>query len=248
MIQNEWDSIYIHNGGAYNADSKYSYVKTAEHGWDMKANIDLQYAQLISNMKVTGSVPDSIGWDQSIGYSYTNVQAAEDKYNYTRTERSPAFKFDATVDYSKYPSFSKLDIPFSGNNGSNQVEYVYDKSTDLMTRYNFGSAFLEAETSKAVTVQNVIVQYVTESTIKDGAGHQLTDMIDSGKAEFFVGGKHMTGSWSKSDRHAGTVYKLDDGSELVLKPGNTWIAIQRNTKSVTVDSATTQASASSSAS
>ena len=241
-IQNEWDSIYLHNGGAYNKESKYAYCKTADNGWDMNVNVDFQYAHVLKDMEVAGSVSESIGWDEKLGYTLTNVKAAEEEYGYERTERDPLFNFDANVDYSKYTDFTKVDIPFTGssNGGDGQVEYVYDKSTDLMTRYNFGDPFVEADTGEAVTVQNVIVQYVKESTIHDGADHQLIDMVGSGKAEFFVGGKHLTGTWEKADRHAGTVYTLDDGSELVLKPGNTWIAVQRNTESISVDGTKTQ--------
>ena len=247
-IQNEWDSIYLHNGGAYNEESIYAYVKTADNGWDMNVNVDFQYAHVLKDMEVSGSVSESIGWDEKLGYTLTNVKAAEEEYSYERTERDPLFQFDSNVDYSKYTDFIKLDIPFTGtsNGGDAQVEYVYDKSTDLMTRYHFGDPFVEADTGDAVTVQNVIVQYVEESTIKDGADHQLIEMVGSGKAEFFVGGKHLTGTWEKSDRHAGTVYALDDGSELVLKPGNTWIAIQRNSESISVDGTKTQKTSSSS--
>ena len=241
-IQNEWDSIYLHNGGAYNKESKYAYCKTADNGWDMNVNIDFQFAHVVKKMEVAGSVSESIGWDEKLGYTLTNVKAAEEEYSYERTERDPLFKFDSNVDYSKYTDFTKVGIPFTGssNGGDAQVEYVYDKSTDLMTRYNFGDPFVEADTGDAVTVQNVIVQYVEESTIHDGADHQLIGMVGSGKAEFFVGGKHLTGTWEKADRHAGTVYKLDDGSDLVLKPGNTWIAVQRNTESISVDGTKTQ--------
>ena len=98
-----------------------------------------------------------------------------------------------------------------------------------------GIPFKDAETGEAVTVQNVIVQYAEQNELPgEGTATQATrieiDMVGSGKAEFFVGGKHMTGTWEKDSRKEGTVYKLDDGSELVLKPGNTWIEIQPDSK------------------
>jgi hypothetical protein len=223
-IENEWDSIYIHDGGPSVAAFTKSYVYSPENGGDMKQNID-----------GTRRESDTILDKPSIFLpAYANVQAAEDKYNYTRTQRSPLFKFDANVDYSKYQGFSKLDIPFTGESGDNQVEYTYDKSTDLLTRYNFGSPFLDAGTNKVVTVQNIIVQYVTDTLLPNEGGRRLLGVIGTGKADFFIGGKHMTGTWQKTDRHAGTVYKLDDGSDLVLKPGNTWIELQPDNKTITV--------------
>jgi hypothetical protein len=240
-IENEWDSIFVHDGGANNKASTYSYVGSAENGGDMKVNLD-----------AGKGVPEKYMWGGGKEKTWANVQAIEDKYAYKQTQRSPLFKFNANVDYSKYPGFSKVDIPFRGSSpgGDHQVSYTYDKSTDLMTRYNFGNPFVAGDTGKVVTVQNVIVQYVEESDIMDGATHQLLGLNNNkGKAEFFVGGKHMTGTWSKADRHSATIYKLDDGSDLVLKPGNTWLAMQRNTNTIKVtDESGTASSAPASAS
>jgi hypothetical protein len=227
-IQNEWDSIYIHDGGPYAPGFPKSYIYSPENGGDMKVRIDN-----------TKKGDDKITWGRDMLPCYTNVQAAETKYNYQRTQRSLLFKFNSKVDYSKYQSFSTIGIPFLGGNGDRQVEYRYDASKDLLTRYNYGQPFRDADTNKAVTVQNIIVQYVTRAELP-GEGTATTDtrillgMIGNGKADFFIGGKHMTGTWTKADRHAGTVYKLDDGSDLVLKPGNTWIELQPDSKTITV--------------
>lgn len=226
-IQNEWDSIYIHDGGPYVASFTKSYIGSAENGGDMKVNLD------------GPKLPESIFWHIDADFAYANAQAAEDKYDYQRTERDPAFKFDANADYSKYTDVSKVGIPFWSTDATH-VEYRYDKSTDKFVRYCFGKPFLDHDTNKAVTVQNVIVEYAYAAELPgEGTATQASrkevKLIGSGKAEFFVGGKHMTGTWQKTDRHAGTVYKLDDGSDLVLKPGNTWIAIQPDSKAISVD-------------
>jgi Protein of unknown function (DUF3048). len=222
-IQNEWDSIYVHDGGPWVTGFTKSNIYSAENGGDMKVNIDGTRRPSDDQLK---KVTDAI--------AYANVQLIEDKNNYARTQRNPLFKFDAKVDYSKYQGFSKIDIPFTGAAGDNQVEYTYDKNTDLLTRYNFGQPFLNADDKKVVTVQNVIVEYVTDEILPNEGGRRVLGVIGSGKADFFIGGKHMTGTWQKTDRHAGTVYKLDDGSGLVLKPGNTWIELQTVNKTITV--------------
>ena len=224
MIQNEWDSIYIHDGGPPNIGFPKSYIYSPENGGDMKVRID-----------GTRRADDKIVWHPTYGTAYANVQAAEDKDNYQRTQRNPMFTFNAKVNYSKYPDVSRVNIPFITT--LDHVEYRYDKASDKFVRYFFGAPFLDADTKKAVTVQNIIVQYVTRTELPgEGTVTQdtriLLGMIGSGKAEFFVGGKHMTGTWQKTDRHAGTVYKLDDGSSLVLKPGNTWIEVQPNSKNI----------------
>lgn len=226
-IQNEWDSIYIHDGGPYVASFPKSYIYSPENGGDMKERID-----------GTKREDDDILWKVNLGTAYTSVKAAEDKKNYQRTKRSPLFQFDENPDYSKYQSFTKVDIPFISTDVTH-VEYRYDKASDKLVRYFYGQPFTDAETQKAVTVQNVIVQYVTREELPgEGTATQATrillGMIGSGKADFFIGGKHMTGTWQKTDRKAGTVYKLSDGSDLVLKPGNTWIELQPDSKLIAV--------------
>jgi hypothetical protein len=219
MIQNEWDSIYIHDGGPYVAGFTKSYIYSEENGGKMKARLD-----------GGKGVPEEIFWHVSSEIAYANVKAAAEKYSYERTPRNPAFRFDANVDYSKYPDVEKVNIPFISS--LDHVEYRYDSASDKFTRYFYGDPFLDAETEKAVEVKNVIVQYVTDDPLPNEGGRIVLGMLGSGKAEFFVGGKHMTGTWEKSGKNSGTVYKLDDGSDLVLKPGNTWIAIQPDMKNI----------------
>lgn len=225
LVQNEWDSIYVHDGGPYVEAWPDSYIYSPENGGDMKVRID-----------GTRQSDNKMLWHQSAALAYANVQEIESEKNYQRTQRNPMFQFNDNPDYSKNQDFTKVDIPFTGASGENQVEYKYDKSSDKLIRYNYGQPFMDATTNKPVEIQNVIVEYVKDTPLAAGEGGRiLLGVVGNGKAEFFIGGKHMTGTWSKTDRHAGTVYKLSDGSNLVLKPGNTWIALQPDSKTITVE-------------
>jgi hypothetical protein len=221
MIQNEWDSVFIHDGGPFVAGFERSYIYSDENGDDMKARVD--------GAKVSD---ENIFWHVTPSIAYANAQAALDKYgDYTRTQRDPLFTFDAEVDLSAYPDVEKVNIPFLSS--LDHVEYRYDSASDQFVRYFYGKPFLDAETEEAVTVQNVIVQYVTYESLGKVEGYRIVlGMTGSGKAEFFVGGKHMTGTWEKDSRKEATIYKLDDGSDLVLKPGNTWVAVQPDSKNI----------------
>ena len=219
LIQNEWDAIFIHDGGPYVAGFTESYIYSDENGGNIKVRVD-----------GTKRAEDDILWHKSVGIAYANVQKAEDKYNYQRTQRNPAFQFDVNVDYSKYSDVEKVNIPFISS--LDHVEYRYDSASDKFIRYFYGDPFIDAETNKAIETQNVIVQYVTDEELPNEGGRIVLGMLGSGKAEFFVGGKHMTGTWEKSGIKDATIYKLDDGSDLVLKPGNTWVEIQPDSKNI----------------
>ncbi len=222
-IQNEWDSIFVHDGGPFVEAWPDSYIYSEKNGGNMKVRID-----------GTRQTDNKMLWHQSLSIAYANVKEVIAEKNYQRTKRNPMFKFDSNPDYSKYPDFTKVDIPFISEDITH-VEYRYDKSSDKLVRYFYGQPFEDATTKKAVEVQNVIVQYVTLKPLAAGEGGRiLLDMVGNGKAEFFIGGKHMTGTWQKDSHTAGTVYKLSDGSEVVLKPGNTWIELQPDSKTIVI--------------
>ena len=46
-----------------------------------------------------------------------------------------------------------------------------------------------------------------------------------GDAIFVIHGKLMKGTWERPDYDQKTTYKLENGEELTLAPGNTWITM-----------------------
>ena len=125
-----------------------------------------------------------------------------------------------------------MDIPFISK--PEHYSYTYDKETDKLTRYRYGEPFIDAETQEAIQVQNVIVQYVKRTDINDNKSRIMLDVKGEGKAEFFIGGHHMTGTWSKESNKSAYIYKLDNGEDLVLKPGNTWVEFQPTSQEIVV--------------
>lgn len=211
----EWDPIFIHEGGPFSKTYPRSYIYSEENGGVFDVRID--------GSKLGDS---DVIWDQSYGFTYCSPLAAVAENDFVREQRDPLFNFDADVDYATAPAVAEIMIPFLSTNHEH-VTYTYDATDDKFVRYRYGEEFKDAETDEAVRVQNVIVEYCDlESLGSEEDGRILMHVIDSGKAEFYVGGKHMTGTWEKESVTGATIYKLSDGSELVLKPGNTWIEIQ----------------------
>lgn len=221
LLASEWDAIFIHVGGPYVAGFKDSYIYSEENGNTFKVRIDGTRRQY-----------DDILWNESVGIDYCSPKLAVEEYGYERKERDPLFKFDANVDYSAYKTIEKVGIPFISSS-SDHYEYVYDAATDKFKRFRFGKEFDDADSGQ-IEVQNVIVEYAERTELPNEGGRILMGVLGSGKAEFFVGGKHMTGTWQKDGVSQPTIYRLDNGDELVLKPGNTWIEIQPDSKSITV--------------
>ncbi len=126
----------------------------------------------------------------------------------------------------------QIALPFMA--GDDFVTYSYDAQTNLLTRSMQGKLFMSAETGEALTVQNLIVQYVNVYSKNELAGRRLMDLVGSGAAAFVIDGVYIEGTWSRESYDAPTKYYAADGSEIVLTPGNTWIALHPDTKDVVV--------------
>jgi hypothetical protein len=51
------------------------------------------------------------------------------------------------------------------------------------------------------------------------------DTIGSGKIIMFLDGKAISGTWKKTSRTSRTKYYNDQGEEIKLNPGQTWIEV-----------------------
>jgi hypothetical protein len=145
-----------------------------------------------------------------------NPQLAQKLYDYTPEPLK--WEFDSNVAYSG-ADVKQIDLDMTTNN-KDFVSYTYDATQDAYLRFMKGKEFKSAETGKQVAVKNIIVQYSTYEKIDV---YKVWQMTGSGKADFYIGGKMVKGTWSKDADSSQTMYYDDKGEPIVLKPGNTWI-------------------------
>ena len=225
-IQREWDAPLIHYGGPSDS-SKPSYVYGSNSG-DIRLRLDglkggySKYFWRDSERKAPHNV-------------YTDLTKFMDLYDYTPKDRTQ-FTFDPNY-APQGDTVDTVGIPFSSKK-DNFVEFRYNAATDKFERYMSGVPFEVRTVTKdengndqtdtaILTTQNIIVQYAkTYLLSNDVKGRKMVDTVGEGKAEFFIGGKHLTGTWARESEDSSTVYTLDDGTPVTLKPGNTWICMQ----------------------
>ncbi|MCI6039669.1 MAG: DUF3048 domain-containing protein [Clostridiales bacterium] len=70
---------------------------------------------------------------------------------------------------------------------------------------------------------NVIVQWVTYDALSPTL--QNPSLVGEGKADLFMGGRHVSGTWAREGQQMRTVYRDTSGQEILLCPGKTWIAL-----------------------
>jgi hypothetical protein len=109
--------------------------------------------------------------------------------------------------------------------GSYSVRWVYDKTSNRYTRHQAGAVHADKETGTAITASNVIVQVVPQSNVTTRIGEPglRLETVGSGPARFILDGQVRDGTWKKT-AGAKTRFYEQDGSELKLNRGPTWIS------------------------
>lgn len=102
--------------------------------------------------------------------------------------------------------------------------FKYDSKTGLYTNY-MGETPMTQDGGEEMTVKNVIILYTPVVPVGDSDGHVDMDLT-SGSGIYVSGGKYETIRWEKgSDAYAPLKLYSDDGEELVLNTGKSWIGL-----------------------
>jgi predicted small lipoprotein YifL len=114
----------------------------------------------------------------------------------------------------------EIEVVYSG---SNKVNYVYEEDKGYLRSVN-GKPHADRETGEQYWAWRVIVRENRHTNVSG------TDLIDidlegSGSATLYEEGKQFALTWEKTG--GVTRYYYDDGSEVDLTVGNTWIQVVR---------------------
>jgi hypothetical protein len=154
------------------------------------------------------------------------------------------FKNDGPVDTAQAPLVGEsknIKIVFWVD-GDYTTEFKWIRNTNSyvkFTGYDSAGAPIptkDQETSKQVTVKNLIVQFVKEVSIANDPKNRLDyQLVGSGQAIVFEDGKAIKATWSKASRDERTKYFDSNGSEIVFNRGKIWVSIvpDRNIDQVT---------------
>jgi hypothetical protein len=216
QIQQEWDCAYVHFGGP--SSGKANVYKSSSDS--IKTRIDF----------IKGKYNDYYWRDKNVSAphnAFTDVQKCQTLVKEESKVRS--FLYADTPQYTG-TSVAEVVLPFYAG----EVTYKYSAEKDVLERYMGGKPFTDATTDETVAVKNLIVQYCKFYHGGEDKGRWLAELVGTGKAEFFIGGKHIDGTWSRDSYEAPTVYKDGSGNEIVLQPGNTWIAMHPQDEAITV--------------
>ncbi|MGI6654901.1 MAG: DUF3048 domain-containing protein [Christensenellales bacterium] len=103
--------------------------------------------------------------------------------------------------------------------------FTYDATTNLYTRTRRGKPYVDQNNpDQALTFSNVIVQW-TDLSFNGAANAPVLREVGTGNADIFMGGRYIAGLWKRSDMTSRTVFYDENGEEIRLQRGKTWITV-----------------------
>ena len=212
-IAHEYDPIYVHIGGSYFAKEMVASLGVTD--------INGLYDQIFWNL-----TNDRSNWQDSYT-SYDRIKEYAKKKNYSfKTAEKLHFTYSPVMKSLKSKRAVKANEVLVRYNSYADNRYVYDSKNKLYLRYRNGSAHMERNSGKQISAGNIIVQYVSNSSIpNDYKDRQELYLIGHGTGLFITCGKAVKINWKKDSMNSQTHYTLQSGKPVVLNPAQTWIQI-----------------------
>lgn len=163
-------------------------------------------------------------WDFAKTRGITNVN--KDAVAWDTNFVKYSFKDDAPL--AQRPQSQTIHIDF-WSDPNYAVDWIYDRANNQYLRNNGGVSHIDLNTKKQLTAKNIVVMFMQVSTVNDGYmdnEHQEYGNIGHGKAEIFMDGKQINGTWRKSSRTARTLLYDADGNAIQFNRGTIWFEAQ----------------------
>lgn len=223
----ENDAIYVHHGQSPQAQADFS-----------KLGVD----RIVVDESKTGWRDKEV---RAAGYAtehtlFTSIPKLENGLGKKRTTRKGDLLLEYSVDSLDLASYddakvaNNVSIKYSNATTSS---YEYDKENKVYKRYVDGKAHKDYVTKKQYTFKNIITYQVKNYTLNDGEnkGRQELENVTSGTGYYISEGYAVPIKWEKKSRESKTKYYYQNGKELVVNDGNTFIQIQPKGQTLTIE-------------
>lgn len=218
----ENDAIYAHLGQSPQAES---YIKNF--------NVADINGQIYDAGKARTS--KSLYWREKAKKAphnaYTSIKSIQEickKQNYkTTSNKESVLNYvaeEVKLDSPNAKMANSITIPYGT---SHSVKYVYNEATGKYTRYSKGKKQTDEATGEDVTTKNIIVSFIKNTTLDDGEGKGRQELSNFTNADgyYITNGKAIRITCKKQFVGGQTEYVDENGNEINVNDGNTWINI-----------------------
>lgn len=208
----EFDGIYIHFGfsplAANLLDSPEVEHLDGMYGWcDFYRTTDrvAPHNAYTTTEGILGSI-NKKGWDLELSEDF------EEPFVFTEYDVKE-IEIDSGVACTTFKPGFKRNTP----------EFVYNEEDGLYYRFQYGQAHCDMESGKQLAFKNILVKFVFGTKFDNGT--PILDLCGSGPAYYITNGKLIQLQWSKESDFEATKYYYNNGEELVLNQGKTFINV-----------------------
>lgn len=153
---------------------------------------------------------------------------AEDEDGIPWTKGFVQYSFKDDIPTSQRPSKQVVHLEFWTRDPSYGIDWIYEPIANIYKRNNGGVAHTDRNNNKQLTAKNVVVLKMIETNANDGYennAHLLYRTKGVGRANIFMDGKQIVGTWRKDARTARTLLFDDAGSPIKFNRGTIWFEI-----------------------
>jgi len=136
---------------------------------------------------------------------------------------TPQFAYRSTSDPVPGTPVTGVKVNMDGNMRSS---WEWDDRSGLYVRSHQDDPHVEADGTRVSTHNVVILVCEYKTSVADSRSPEAQTTGD-GVAWVFTGGSMVTGTWSRADKNSGWTLTADDGTEIALTPGRTWVQLIR---------------------
>lgn len=161
--------------------------------------------------------------------AYTNIEkvleiAADKKYKTTSNVTSPLKYVEEEVTLESDIIANTVTIPYASKH---TVEYKYDEETMRYTRYSKGKKQTDDTTKEDITMKNIIITFAKNYTMDDSEDKGRQEVVTVGSLDgyYITNGKAIKITCKKDNRKAQTKYLDEEGNEIEINDGNTFINV-----------------------
>lgn len=212
----EYNAIYAHWGG-----SELGYAEIPKIGVNDLDGIALEGITYYRNKEVGKKRPHD-------GYTSSKLLREQaEKYKYDLTDDVKPLKFDTTKDLEniKEQMAEKICTSLTLNFFKSYKEvYEYDESLNKYRVIRNNETVIDEHDKKDVTPSNIIIEFAA-SKVTGPLGTLTIDIVGSGNGLLLSNGKLIEINWQKNSLDEKTIFTRQDGEEIYLTPGQTWISV-----------------------
>ena len=214
QIVPEWNAILCHDGGPFYIDD---YIANAyvDHISGVFSRIDNGKSREFTEYITTGEVKKYAGQNK-IDIEYN------DYYPGPHYQFAPTKTPNDLSQYKEAQSCTRIDLPYKHN----KPYMDYDEASGTYLYSEYGQAHVDpGNNNEQLSFVNVILQNA-RYVVFDDNGYMMFHSIDYNRDGYYItGGKATKITWSKEDEMSPTRYYDENGEEIKLNTGRTYVAL-----------------------